>query len=80
MWCLACTQVIVKFAGREIPKSPYSVMVDAAPGDASKCHAQGPGIEKTGNMVNKKTYFEIFTTSRFCAIMVSLYVACKVYI
>jgi len=37
-------KVIVKFAGHEIPKSPFNV-----------------GIEKTGVMVNKKTYFEVST-------------------
>ena len=57
--------MIVKFAGKEVPKSPFSVGVDAAPGDASKVTAAGPGIEKTGNVVNKKTYFEVFTVGKW---------------
>ena len=30
-------------------------------GDASKVTANGPGIERTGNVANKKTHFEVFT-------------------
>ncbi len=54
-------QVIIKFATREIPKSPYTVTVEAVQPDASKATAQGPGIEKVGNLVNKPTYFDVFT-------------------
>ena len=54
-------RVIIKFAGTEIPKSPYTVGIEGAVGDASKCSAAGPGLEKSGNMVGKKTYFEVFT-------------------
>jgi len=54
-------KVIVKFAGHEIPKSPFNVGIEGAAGDATKCKAYGPGIEKTGVMVNKKTYFEVST-------------------
>ena len=57
--------MIVKFATHEIPKSPYMVGVSAAAGDASKCSARGPGIEKTGVTVNKKTYFEVITKSMY---------------
>lgn len=54
-------RVLIKFAGREIPKSPYTVTVEGRVGDASKCSASGPGLEKSGNMVGKTTYFEVFT-------------------
>ena len=52
-------KVIVKFAGREIPKSPFDVNVSPPLGDPAKVVASGPGLEKTGNMVDKKTYFEV---------------------
>ena len=39
--------------------------VEGAAGDASKCSAAGPGIERTGVQVNKKTYFEVFTKGTF---------------
>lgn len=54
-------QVIIKFASKEIPKSPFKVSVEGAAGDASKVTAKGPGIEKTGVVATKKTYFEVFT-------------------
>lgn len=54
-------QVIVKFANKEVPKSPYPVGVSAPVGDPSKVLCRGPGIEKTGVVVKKKTYFEVFT-------------------
>lgn len=55
-------KVRVLFAGREIPKSPYNVMVESQAGDPSKVTASGPGIQPTGVIVNKPTYFDIFTT------------------
>ena len=57
-------RVIVKFANVEIPKSPFSVNVEGKVGDASKCTASGPGLEKSGNMVGKTTYFEVFTKGK----------------
>ncbi|XP_013390089.1 filamin-A-like, partial [Lingula anatina] len=54
-------RVIVKFASKEIPKSPFEVSVEGAAGDASKCSAAGPGLEKTGVMATRKTFFEVFT-------------------
>jgi len=56
-------RVIVTFAGREIPKSPYIVGVDAQSGDPSRVTASGPGLERTGVMVNHKTYFDVHTRS-----------------
>lgn len=35
--------------------------MDKSQGDASKVTAQGPGLEPSGNIANKTTYFEIFT-------------------
>lgn len=35
--------------------------VDKAQGDASKVTAKGPGLETTGNIANKPTYFDIYT-------------------
>ncbi|CAL1528168.1 unnamed protein product [Lymnaea stagnalis] len=56
-------RVIIKFSNKEIPKSPYTVQVEGAAGDPSKVTAAGPGIEKTGNIAGKKTYFEVYTQS-----------------
>ena len=53
----------MKFAGKETPKSPYIVNVEAVPGDAAKVTASGPGIERTGVVANRKTYFEVHTKS-----------------
>ena len=54
-------QVKVLFAGQDIDKSPYTVNVTKAMGDASKVHARGPGLDATGNVANKPTYFDIYT-------------------
>ncbi|XP_054832955.1 filamin-B isoform X2 [Eublepharis macularius] len=54
-------KVTVLFAGQHISKSPFEVNVDKAQGDASKVTAKGPGLEATGNIANKPTYFEIYT-------------------
>lgn len=57
-------QVTVLFAGQHIAKSPFEVNVDKAQGDASKVSAKGPGLEPTGNIANKPTYFEIYTAGK----------------
>lgn len=49
------------FAGQDIDKSPYTVNVAKVMGDPSKVHARGPGLEPTGNVANKPTYFDIYT-------------------
>ncbi|KAM7336246.1 filamin-B isoform X1 [Alexandromys fortis] len=54
-------KVTVLFAGQHISKSPFEVNVDKAQGDASKVIAKGPGLETTGNIANKPTYFDIYT-------------------
>uniref|UniRef100_A0A8D3ECL0 Calponin-homology (CH) domain-containing protein n=1 Tax=Scophthalmus maximus TaxID=52904 RepID=A0A8D3ECL0_SCOMX len=54
-------KVKVLFAGQDIDKSPYTVNVAKDLGDASKVHARGPGLEPTGNVANKPTYFDIYT-------------------
>jgi filamin len=54
-------RVIIKFSTKEIPKSPFTVKVEGAAGDPSKVTASGPGLEKTGVIAGKKTYFEVFT-------------------
>ncbi|CAF3849734.1 unnamed protein product [Rotaria sp. Silwood2] len=52
-------KIIVKFAGQEVPKSPFSPYVEGKAGDASKCRAHGPGLESNDVMVDKPTWFEI---------------------
>src|SRR5436190_219491 len=54
-------KVSVLYAGREIPKSPYSVLVEGHAGDANKVTASGPGLEPEGVVVGRPTYFDIFT-------------------
>ncbi|XP_061300191.1 LOW QUALITY PROTEIN: filamin-A-like [Pezoporus flaviventris] len=54
-------KVSVLFAGQNIAKSPFEVQVGRAAGDASRVTAQGPGLEPTGNVVNRGTHFDIFT-------------------
>ncbi|XP_069693768.1 filamin-A isoform X2 [Periplaneta americana] len=54
-------KVSVKFAGREIPKSPYTVSVEGHAGDPSKVTASGPGLQPDGVMINRPTYFDIST-------------------
>ncbi|XP_040262769.1 filamin-B isoform X3 [Bufo bufo] len=54
-------KVTVLFAGQHISKSPFEVNVEKAQGDASKVTAKGPGLEATGNIANKLTYFDIYT-------------------
>lgn len=54
---------MVRFAGREIPKSPFVTSVEGMAGDASKVSASGPGLGKTGGMVGSKAFFEVNTKS-----------------
>lgn len=54
-------RVIVKYNGLDIPKSPFEVKVEGHAGDASKVTASGPGLEPEGVVVNRPTYFDIFT-------------------
>ncbi|XP_033643960.1 filamin-A-like isoform X2 [Asterias rubens] len=53
--------ITVLFKGQQIQKSPYTVEIGDMKGNASKCSAKGPGLEATGLIVNKPTYFEVFT-------------------
>lgn len=54
-------QVTVLFAGQHISKSPFEVEIGMAQGDSSKATAQGPGLEPSGNIANKATYFDVYT-------------------
>ncbi|GFR00533.1 filamin-A [Trichonephila clavata] len=54
-------KVKVMFSGKEVPKSPFSVMVEGHAGDPAKVTASGPGLEPVGVMAGKPTYFDIFT-------------------
>uniref|UniRef100_A0A0L8H0B8 Calponin-homology (CH) domain-containing protein n=1 Tax=Octopus bimaculoides TaxID=37653 RepID=A0A0L8H0B8_OCTBM len=51
-------KVIIKYSGKEIPKSPFPVAVSAPAGDPSKVKAAGPGLEP-GNVVSVMTHFTI---------------------
>uniref|UniRef100_A0A3Q1AZC9 Calponin-homology (CH) domain-containing protein n=1 Tax=Amphiprion ocellaris TaxID=80972 RepID=A0A3Q1AZC9_AMPOC len=65
-------KVKVLFAGQDIDKSPYTVNVSKAMGDPSKVQARGPGLEATGNVANKPTYFDIYTGAGSGALSVSV--------
>lgn len=54
-------KVIVKYSGKDIPKSPYTVNVEGHAGDANKVTASGPGLQPEGVCVNRPTYFDIST-------------------
>uniref|UniRef100_UPI00358E6021 filamin-C-like isoform X2 n=1 Tax=Myxine glutinosa TaxID=7769 RepID=UPI00358E6021 len=54
-------KVTVLFAGQHINKSPFEVDVGMPQGDPTKVTARGPGLEPTGNVANKATYFDIYT-------------------
>ncbi|XP_031833925.1 filamin A protein cher isoform X5 [Nomia melanderi] len=47
--------------GKECANSPHTVNVGTQSGDATKVTASGPGLLPDGVMINKPTYFEIFT-------------------
>ncbi|VDN96536.1 unnamed protein product [Rodentolepis nana] len=55
-------RIIIKYAGKEIPNSPFLVNVQGAPGDPKKVTVSGPGIEENGgNCVGRRTFFNAFT-------------------
>uniref|UniRef100_A0A8D3D9F6 Filamin C, gamma b (actin binding protein 280) n=1 Tax=Scophthalmus maximus TaxID=52904 RepID=A0A8D3D9F6_SCOMX len=54
-------RVKVLFAGQDIDRSPFVVHVSKALGDPSRVQARGPGLQPTGNVSNKPTYFDIYT-------------------
>ncbi|XP_056278637.1 filamin-A isoform X2 [Pseudoliparis swirei] len=54
-------KVTVLFAGQHISKSPFEVEIGKSQGDSSKATAQGPGLEASGNIANKTTYFDVYT-------------------
>uniref|UniRef100_A0A5K3FCM2 Calponin-homology (CH) domain-containing protein n=1 Tax=Mesocestoides corti TaxID=53468 RepID=A0A5K3FCM2_MESCO len=55
-------RVIIKYAGKDVPNSPFLVNVEGAPGDPKKVKVSGPGIELNGgNCVGRRTFFNVFT-------------------
>ena len=60
--------VDVKFAGQQIPKSPFLVGVKGKAGDPSKVTASGPGLEQHGVIEKKKTHFEVYTKGKATAV------------
>lgn len=49
------------FAGQDIDRSPFLVNVSKAMGDPTRVQARGPGLQQTGNVAGKPTYFDIYT-------------------
>lgn len=63
--CVFCpSQVKVLFAGQDIDRSPFVVNVSKALGDPNRVQARGPGLQPTGNVANKPTYFDIYTAGK----------------
>jgi filamin len=57
--------VVVKFAGRDIPKSPFTVQVEQLPADASKVTVSGPGVDATALLMAKRdTHFDVNTAGK----------------
>lgn len=56
--------VQVKFAGKNVPKSPFVVKVEGQPGDPTKVTVSGPGVQPDGNFINRPNYFDIHTKSK----------------
>lgn len=54
-------KVIVKFGGRDVPKSPFTVRVEGVAGDPAKVTASGPGLRPDGVAVKQPTHFDIHT-------------------
>ncbi|KAM6895601.1 filamin-C-like isoform 2-T2 [Xenentodon cancila] len=54
-------KVKVLFAGQDIDRSPFMVNVSKAMGDPTRVQARGPGLQQTGNVASKPTYFDIYT-------------------
>ncbi|KAM6962064.1 filamin-C-like isoform 3-T3 [Tautogolabrus adspersus] len=54
-------KVKVLFAGQDIDRSPFMVNISKAMGDPTRVQARGPGLQQTGNVANKPTYFDIYT-------------------
>lgn len=57
-------KIFVKYAGKDISKSPFQVFVEDGPGDASKVTAFGPGLEPEGNVANRTLHFDISTKGK----------------
>nr|XP_054595919.1 filamin-C isoform X3 [Nothobranchius furzeri] len=54
-------KVKVLFAGQDIDRSPFVVNVSKTMGDPTRVQARGPGLQPTGNVANKLSYFDIYT-------------------
>ena len=53
--------VEVTFSGLHIPQSPFKVRIGADKADASKCRAEGPGLQPEGVEISKQTWFNVIT-------------------
>ena len=53
--------VEVTFSGLHIPQSPFKVRVGADKPDASKCRAEGPGVDARGVEMKQPTWFNVLT-------------------
>jgi filamin len=58
-------KIFVKYGSEDVAKSPFNVYIEGKVGDSSMCRASGPGIEPTGVVVDKPTWFEVDTSSNF---------------
>ena len=56
--------MIVKFAGHEVPRSPFPVTVEGFAGDPAKVTACGPGVKNGGVVAGMATHFTINTKGK----------------
>lgn len=58
-------RVIVKFAGQEVPLSPFRVNIEGPAADPSKVISSGPGVDRSAkNCVGRRTHFTVNTQSK----------------
>ena len=64
-------RVVVLFADRPVPRSPFTVSVEGHVGDPSRVTASGPGLRPSGVVVGRPTYFDLFTKGQRCRVCVT---------
>ena len=58
--------ISVSYGGQQVPKSPFAVDVKRRGGDVTRVALTGPGIDKSGVVVNERTHFTVNTTGFQC--------------
>ncbi|VEL15100.1 unnamed protein product [Protopolystoma xenopodis] len=68
-------RVVIRFASKEVPGSPFYVNIKGAAGDPVKVTLSGPGADPAGNnCVGKRSFFNVHATSElFCTATTTIY-------